>query len=79
MHVFRRVVEVAAQDCVGQRLREGDGNIEHDLSLREVHLFALAAHEFDHALDQTDVAGNVDFYDSDFVAGAFFVGNGWHA
>jgi hypothetical protein len=77
--VLRGVVEVAAEDRVGQRLGERDGDVEHDLALCVVQLFALAADEFNDTLDETDVAGDVDFYDSDFVAGAFFVGNGWHA
>src|SRR6185437_9189381 len=45
VHVLRRVVSVSAQDGVGERLRERDGDVEHDLASPEIHLLAFTAHE----------------------------------
>ena len=67
--VFRRIVAVAAQDRVGDRFGQSNGDIEGDLSLPKSHDLALVPDEFDDALDEADVAGNVELHHPDGVIG----------
>src|ERR1051326_5385404 len=61
MHVLGRVVAVAAQDGVRERLGERDRNVEHELALAVRELETLAAHQLDDVLDVADIVGNIDF------------------
>ena len=61
--VLGRIVAVAAQDGVGQRLGERDGDVEHELPLPVGQLDALAAHQLDDVLDVPNVVRDVEFDD----------------
>jgi hypothetical protein len=66
--VLGRIVAVAAQDGVGQRLGERDGDVEHQLSLAVGELEALAAHQFYDVFDVSNVVRDIEFDDPRRVA-----------
>ena len=59
-----RMLGIAVQDGVGQRLGEGHGNVEPQLMFAKLHQFTLAADELHYSLDLADVAGDFQLHDA---------------
>jgi hypothetical protein len=68
VHGLRGIVSIAAEDGVRDGLGDSDRHVEPNLAGGESHHLALAAHELHDALDEADVARDVDLDDADVIA-----------